>query len=160
MKKIIAMIAVLGLICGGSVNACHIKKTEIYENNVVALEQKNEKSIDILPTMSTASSAPNRIWVGTIQIVWNEMIDNILNAPVEFVGGTTPTAKLLNTREFSKDDISEDSYYSTYGIVSPDLKARIEKAIKEKFNETSDILGAFDFRYDPNKIFIYAKIPH
>ena len=48
--------------------------------------------------------------------------------------------KNLNKGTFTVDDISEDSYYKTYGTPTLALKNQIEKAIKEKFNEKSDII--------------------
>lgn len=41
--------------------------------------------------------------------------------------------------------MSEESYYKIYGNPTLELKEQIEKAIKEKFNETSDILGDFNW---------------
>jgi len=170
MKKFIGIFIALMLFAGifSSVSACHFKKNKMQkleiktitpESEVVVSEPlKDDGDIALLPTMNTKSSAPNRIWVGTFQIVWNEMVDNIIKHPVEFVGGTTQTAKDLNAREFNKTDISESSYYTTYGIVEPKLKTKIEKAIKDKFNETSDILDQFDFSYSPSKILIYAML--
>lgn len=117
-----------------------------------------ENLIEVLPTMTTESSAPNRIWVGTFQIVWNEVIDNIVYAPIKFVGYKSKVAEALNKKEFKKSDISDKSYYTTYGIVSPNLKKTIEKAIKDKFDETSDILDMFDWTYQPDKMFIYAML--
>ena len=38
------------------------------------------------------------------------------------------------------------------------MKAEIEKNIKSKFHETSDILKMFDFTYNPEKIFVYAML--
>lgn len=140
MKKLLISLALLAGITTGFTNAA------------------NAQTIEVLPTMTTESSAPNRIWVGTFQIVWNEAIDNVVRKPIKFIGYDSIIAKQLNKKEFKKTNISEDSYYTKTGIVSPDLKAEIEKGIKTKFNETSDILDAFDFSYQPDKIFIYAML--
>ena len=150
MKKLIGLIIAAVLLSSISY-ACGKKKNP-------AVKTQTDKQIEVLAAMDNESSAPNRIWVGTFQIVWNEVIDNITKKPIEFVGGTTQTAKYLNERKFNKTDISEDSYYTKFGTVSPQLKKEIEKGIKEKFNETSDILGAFDFKYDPMKMFFYAML--
>lgn len=169
MKKFIGLLITITILTGlfSSVSACHFKKnnakkieikTITPETNINITDSKNTKEIELLPTMNSESNSPNRIWVGTFQIVWNEVLDNITKGPIEFIGGTTQTAKDLNAREFNKTDISEDSYYTTYGIIEPSLKTRIEKALKEKFNETSDILGMIDFRYDPSKMLIYAML--
>ena len=169
MKKFMGLLIVAVLLTGvfSSVSACHFKKVKAKKIEVETItpevkvevsEVQETKDIALLPTMNTENKSPNRIWVGTFQIVWNEMLDNIIKHPVEFIGGTTQDAKDLNAREFNKTDIGKDSYYTTYGFVEPKLKTRIEKAIKEKFNEASDILDQFDFSYNPGNILIYAML--
>ena len=143
MKKLLISLALLFAILSGLANPS------------VADEQKQ---IEILPTMASESAAPNRIWVGTFQIVWNEVIENITKKPIKFIGFDSPMAQLLNKKSFKKSDISESAYYTKSGIVSPELKTTIEKGIKDKFNETSDILDMFDWSYNPQKIFIYAML--
>lgn len=123
-----------------------------------AMTTEPATSIEVLPTMTTQSSAQNRIWVGTFQIVWNETIDNIVKKPIEFFGYDSITAQELNKREFEKSNVDKKAYYTKTGIVSPKLKKSIEKGIKRKFNETSDILDMFDFSYQPDKIFVYAML--
>lgn len=123
--------------------------------NTMAEEQQ---TIDVLPTMNWTSSAPNRIWVGTFQIVWNEFMDNIVKKPIKFVDYDSQVAKALNKKSFKKSDISDSAYYTKYGTVSPELKTAIEDGIKEKFNETSDILDTMDWAYNPQKILVYAML--
>lgn len=165
MKKNLFILALLGAILFGIVpfvSACHLKRTQQPQPEEPSVTQPAEikpAENKILATMNgEIKDDENTFWVGTFQIVWNEVIDNIIHHPLEFIGGTTQTAKDLNNREFNKTDISEDSYYTKYGIVSPELKKEIERGIKEKFNETSDILGDFDFTYNPDNIFIYAML--
>lgn len=174
MKKYLGILLTVFVLLSAvqTVNACHFKKkiknqppktvvqteTIITEQKTIITEQEKTSDIEVVPTMNTDIKNDNAMWVGTFQIVWNELTDNIVKHPIEFIGGTNKTALDLNKREFNKTDVSEDSYYTKYGIVSPALKAEIEKGIKDKFNETSDILGAFDFTYDPQKLFIYAML--
>ncbi len=140
MKKLLISLAILAGILTGLTNTV------------------SAKGIEVLPTMQTESTAPNRIWVGTFQIVWNEAVDNVVHKQIKFINHDSVIAKQLNKKEFKKSNISEDSYYTKTGIVSPALKTEIEKGIKTKFNETSDILDMFDFSYQPDKIFIYAML--
>lgn len=142
MKKILVSLAILVAIIGG------ISTAQAQEVN----------SIEVLPTMNTQSTAQNRIWVGTFQLVWNELTDKIVKAPVKFLDFDSQMANNLNQKQFKKSNLNEKSYYVKSGIVSPALKAEIEKNIKSKFHETSDILKMFDFTYNPEKIFVYAML--
>ena len=119
---------------------------------------KTEKTLDVLPLLASPSNQANRLWVGTFQLVWNDLMDGIVKGPVKFEHYKSPLAKQLNKQKFKADQLSEDSYYKTYGETSPELKAQIETAIKEKFNETSDILDSFDWTPEPGKYFIYAML--
>lgn len=142
MKKILVSLAILVAMIGG-----------------ISIAQAQEvNSIEVLPTMNTQSTAQNRIWVGTFQLVWNELTDKIVKAPVKFLDFDSQMANNLNQKQFKKSNLNEKSYYVKSGIVSPALKAEIEKNIKSKFHETSDILKMFDFTYNPEKIFVYAML--
>ena len=142
MKKILVSLAILVAMIGG------ISTAQAQEVN----------SIEVLPTMNTQSTAQNRIWVGTFQLVWNELTDKIVKAPVKFLDFDSQMANNLNQKQFKKSNLNEKSYYVKSGIVSPALKAEIERNIKSKFHETSDILKMFDFTYNPEKIFVYAML--
>jgi hypothetical protein len=151
MKKLLVALSALALITGFSTTVFGAEE----ENQVQTVAQKN---IEILPTMNTKSSNPNRVWVGTFQIVWNEFSENLVRKPIKFVDYKSALAKDLNKKSFKKDYISDSSYYTNYGIVSPKLKEIIENGIKEKFDETSDILESFDWTYNPQKVLVYAML--
>ena len=142
MKKILVSLAILVAMIGG----------------IPTAQAQEVNSIEVLPTMNTQSTAQNRIWVGTFQLVWNELTDKIVKAPVKFLDFDSQMANNLNQKQFKKSNLNEKSYYVKSGIVSPALKAEIEKNIKSKFHETSDILKMFDFTYNPEKIFVYAML--
>lgn len=100
----------------------------------------------------------NTIWCGTFQLIWNDLKNDLAKQDIVF----TPQEKIvenLNKETFTTEDISEKSYYKKYGIANLELKAEIEKAIKEKFNETSDILDDFDFENTGEKdYFLYSML--
>lgn len=50
----------------------------------------------------------------------------------------------LNKESFTTDDISDSFYYKIYGKKSLELKDEIVRGIKEKFNQSSDIIDKFD----------------
>lgn len=119
---------------------------------------KKAETLELVPVMKSESIAQNRIWVGTFQIAWNELMEGIVKGPVVFRGHKSLLADALNKQSFKKDDISESSYYTTYGEISPELKTKIETAIKEKFNETSDVLDAVNWTPAPEKYLVYAML--
>ena len=83
MKKIFVLIITgLFLASGLSACACHRKKAPKSTNistNVV-------KNLDVLATMESKSTSPNQVWVGTFQLVWNDLMDELLKQPITFVG--------------------------------------------------------------------------
>ena len=139
MKKLLTLLALLIISC-----------SSVYA--------KTEQTLEVLPLMSSKSVEQNRLWVGTFQLVWNDLMDVIVKGPVKFEDYKSPLAKELNKQKFTADMLSEDSYYKTYGETSPELKVQIEEAIKEKFNETSDILDSIDWTPGPGKCLVYAML--
>jgi hypothetical protein len=65
-------------------------------------------------------------------------------------------AENLNKETFTEAMLSEEYYFKTYGLKTLELKEKIEKGIKEKFNQTSDILEDFDWSeealYNPDNL--------
>lgn len=121
------------------------------------LEKKYSENIETVATLEDEITS-NSVWCGTFQLVWNDMVNNVVKQDVVF----TPQKQIvenLNKQTFKEDQISEKDYYKTYDLLTLDLKAEIEKAIKEKFNEKSDILDDIDWSYAPqNASRIYRKL--
>ncbi len=98
------------------------------------------------------------IWCGTFQLIWNDLKNDLAKQDIVF----TPQLKVidnLNKETFRASDISDKYYYKKVGTPSLKLKEEIEKAIKDKFNETSDILDDFEWENrDPKDYFLYAML--
>lgn len=98
------------------------------------------------------------IWCGTFQLIWNDLKNDLAKQDIIF----TPQLKVvenLNKETFTTKDISEEYYYKKLGTPSLELKKEIEKAIKDKFNETSDILDEFEWgNRNPKDYFLYAML--
>lgn len=114
--------------------------------------------IDVLPTMESKSEVEDRVWVGTFQLIWNDLMDKLVFGEVKFIGGTPDVVNELNKREFTTKNLSEKSYYKYFGKQTPKAKTTIEKAIKKKFNETSDILDEFNWRPHSSSFILYAML--
>jgi len=79
------------------------------------------------------------MWCGTFQLVWNDMVNEVVKQDVVF----DPQLKIvenLNKQTFTNKELSPNSYYSKFWLLTLDLKKEIENGIKDKFDETSDIL--------------------
>ena len=86
----------------------------------------------------------NTAWCGTFNLIWNDLKNDLAKQDIIF----SPQPKMvdnLNKGTFNTSYLSEDSYYKVYGTPTQELKKQIEKAIKEKFNETSSILDDFNW---------------
>lgn len=160
MKKRLCLILALGVLCSTalSANAFSWKFWKKNDSSTQVVEVKNSAKFEILPTMNTVSNAKNQVWVGTFQLIWNDLIDELVKRPVEFVSEKSVMADNLNRKEFTVDDLSEKSYYKKLGLASPEVKKEIENGIKEKFNETSDILDMFDWTPAEKKYILYAML--
>lgn len=100
----------------------------------------------------------NSVWCGTFNLIWNDLKNDLAKQDIVFEN-QTDTITNLNKGTFTQDDLSEESYYKVYGTPSPELKEQIEQAIKEKFNEESDILNSFDFENaNPSDYFLYSML--
>ncbi len=95
------------------------------------------------------------MWCGTFQLVWNDMINEVVKQDVEF----SPQLKIvknLNKQSFTNRQLSPNSYYSKFWLLTLDLKEKIENWIKEKFNEASDILNQLDWSNVPQSDDYYS----
>ena len=114
--------------------------------------------IEIVPTMQSRGNAPDRVWVGTFQIVWNDFMDKIVHNPIRFPEGTPGYVKDLNMQAFKVEDISNESFYKYFGKVTKKTKKNIVSALKRKFNETSDIIDKLDLTPGNDKYLMYAML--
>lgn len=102
------------------------------------------------------------VWTPTFQLCWDEFINLVGTKQIEYVGVTPELAQELNKQKFDKTDINENSYYISVTKMTKKHKNEIKKAIKEKFNEKSDILDKFEFSSGSDKKtdkwFIYSML--
>ena len=92
------------------------------------IENINEKA-QITPTFTSKISTidTNKVWVGTFNLVWNDFMNEVIKGKIEFVDGYSELANELNKQSFTSEELSEESYYKTYGKSSLKLKQQIEK---------------------------------
>ena len=103
-------------------------------------------SVNVVPTLDDKVFS-NTSWCSTFQLVWNDMKNEVVKQDIVF----TPQIEMvenLNKESFNESMISDSYYYKTYGPKTIKLKNEIEKAIKDKFNQESDILDSIDWSDD------------
>ena len=94
------------------------------------------------------------LWCVTFQLVWNDFMDKFNGGkPIEFVGGNPPIADELNKKFYTSDILSNESYYKVQDVISTKLKKQIEKDIKKKFNEKSDIIDLINWKAKNSYLF-------
>lgn len=84
------------------------------------------------------------MWCWTFQLLWNDLINDFVKQDVVF----NPQLKIvenLNKQTFTSDELSPNDYYKITALFTKKLKTVIEEWIKEKFDETSDILDSIDW---------------
>ena len=106
---------------------------------------KKDTTLTTVPLFSTKTKAENTVWVGTCQLVWNDLMNDIVRGEVMLEGGNDDVVKGLNKQSFSETMLSENSYYKTHGIMTTTLRDTINTSLMEKFNETSDLLAGVDW---------------
>lgn len=109
-------------------------------------ELKETKGVEVVPTLSDKVSADTS-WCPTFQLIWNDFKNDIVKEDIKF-DEKSDILDNLNKEDFTTKDISDNYYYKIYGRKNLELKSKIENAIKEKFNQTSDILDQFDWSND------------
>ncbi len=109
-------------------------------------EFKETKGVEVVPTLSDKVSADTS-WCPTFQLIWNDFKNDIVKEDIKF-DEKSDILDNLNKEDFTTKDISDNYYYKIYGRKNLELKNKIETAIKEKFNQTSDILDQFDWSSD------------
>ena len=135
-----------------------MEKENTPENKKNTAQKANSKDFEIVPTMESVSNAKNQVWAGAFQIVWNDLMDELIKGPVKFLTDQPAMVDLLNKQEFTINDIEESAYYKKWGLASPQLKKEIEDGIWAKFQEKSQILDMADWTPAPCKYALYTMM--
>lgn len=135
-----------------------VNENRVDENNNSNKKDKTSNNTDINVALTMDDKIENNtVWCGTFQLIWNDLKNDFAKQDIEF-SPQLEVVKNLNKGQFNTSKISDNSYYKAQGIPTEKLKAEIEKEIKDKFNETSNILDGFDFDGNPDKYLLYAML--
>ena len=141
--------------------AIEILGKEIYNNTTKSdIKEKETFNTEGVTTTLTLEDEiqDDTIWCGTFQLIWNDLKNDLAKQDIVF----TPQLKVvenLNKETFRVNDLSDKYFYKKIGTPSISLKKEIEQAIKDKFNEKSDILNDFEWENrDLKDYFLYAML--
>ncbi len=140
-KRSKLLILFLALILLIEIGVVIVTKTNIFGKKATKLELT--EGVTVVPTMNDTITTDSN-WCGTFQLVWNDMKNELVKKDVIF-NPQLEMVENLNKEDFNESMISEDYYFKIYGLKTLELKDKIEKGIKEKFNQTSDILDKFSW---------------
>lgn len=150
---IVIIIIIIGLVIY-STNKDDIKPEE-QKYSSSSSEFKN--NMDVVLSLEDKINE-NSIWCGTFNLIWNDLKNDLAKQDIVF-NPQPDIVNNLNKGTFTSNNLSENSYYKTYGIPNIELKEKIEKEIKDKFDETSDILNDFDWENASSEsYFLYAML--
>lgn len=114
-----------------------------------------ENKINVAVSMKSEIEKDS-IFCPTISIAFKEFFENILKNNFSYCG-KNPEIKNIES-DLQNLEINKDIYYVKSGQVSLKLKMQIEKDIKKKFNEKSELLSFVDFEKESEMILIYAML--
>lgn len=155
---VLAIFLIITLIQQKSEKNSRNTKVEVSDYNSQMNLSDKLTNINVVPTMQDTISS-NSAWCGTFQLAWNDMQNNLVDGDVEFEENNE-IVNNLNKQTFTTESISEEYYYQKWGLMNNDLKTEIERDIKNKFNEKSDILNLFNWPQNgeivKDKYFFYS----
>lgn len=152
-RKIISLLLVLTIIISGC--STKNKKKENNDNNETN-KIKYSSKIEAVTSLED-SIKENSVWCGTFNLVWNILKDKYVKDDVK-MNPQPEEVNNLNKSTFNEKYLNENSYYTNYGKQTTKLKKEIETAIKEKFNQTSDILDSFTWDDNSKNDFMYSML--
>jgi hypothetical protein len=157
MKKFLTYLGVISLVI--TLTACSSNNKR---NDKKPSEPDKKANTEFTNDINVVTSLEDKIddntaWCGTFNLVWDILKEEYVKGDIVV---DNPTEQILNLNKtvFNKSYLSENGYYTKFGKQTPALKSEIEKAIKEKFDQTSDILDNFDWQESSNTDFIYAML--
>ncbi len=104
---------------------------------------KKTEGVEVVATLDDKITKDST-WCAPFQLVWNDMQNTLTDGEVK-MNPQPEVVDNLNKQTFKEDMISDEYIYKKFAEASPELKEEIIKGLKEKFNQTSDILDQIDF---------------
>lgn len=137
-SKLIYLFLLLVVVIGGIITV-----NLLFKKGNITRKTINNNEVSIVLSLEDKIQ-DDTLWCGTMNLIWNDLKNDLAKQDIVF----KPQLEVvdnLNKGTFNTNYLSENAYYKVYGVPSLKFKKQIEEAIKEKFNETSDILDDFNW---------------
>lgn len=147
VSKVIVAILCISILLAGGVYA------------TVKVVKKFTGKAEITPTFTSKISTldTNKVWVGTFNLVWNDLMNDVIGGKIEFEDGPSQLADELNKQLFTVNQLNPNSYFKIHGVATQDFRSQIENGIKQKFNENSKVLDRVEWG-NPDVYVLYAML--
>lgn len=155
---VLLIIVILNVLISKINNTEHyLKEIKVKTGVEIDTLKQTSDDVEIVPTLLDEIK-DNSAWCGVFQLIWNDMKNNLIKKDIIF-NKQIKMVENLNKETFKAKDISDSYYYKTWGTKSLNLKAKIEEGIKEKFDQTSDILDSINWtESNPNAYIFYGML--
>lgn len=148
VSKVVVMILCISILLVGGVYGA------------VKISQRFTGKARMTPTFTSEISTmdSNKVWVGTFNLVWNDLMNDVIGGKIEFEDGYSELANELNKQTFTSKELNPNSYFKIHGEENYELRDKIINGIKTKFNETSNIVDRCNWEKRENGYVLYAML--
>jgi len=121
------------------------------------VQSKELSSTDVVPhTEVKITPGRNVLYCSTFQMAWSELQNDVIGEPIRLTGSPR-LADQLNAGQFSKDDLSADSYLAKAGLAKDGIVDEIRREMQERFPNAT--LGLPPSADDPSTVIVaYAYL--
>ena len=145
MKKIISFIIVMFALIG-------IYSVANYNSNLAFAENSKIEVVD-----KAAYVIFNDFYSPAFQLIWNDFSDKLVKDEVNFVGGNPILVQNLNERKIEDVNFSKKDLYKIVASQTIKTKKKIERDLKRKFDEKSELLDSLEWSKKPtDKTILYS----
>ena len=169
-ELVIELCIIVGVAAVIIISLLFMKNTPTYEDKTTTTPKEAEKvnyteTIAVVPTMDDELLSDSA-WTPTFQLIWNDLKNKYVHQDIKWDGQPTMVDS-LNKESFKENMISSDYLFKVADYKTLQLKEKIEKGIKEKFNQESDVLDDIDWsepaldhgpQSDPRRILLYSML--
>ena len=155
-ELVIELCIIIGVIAVILISLLFMKQTPAYEDKSTTTttttavpgqggseDLTKTEVIGIVPTMYDVVNQ-DATWAPAFELIWHDLKNKYVHQDIHWDGHPTIVDN-MNKEYYKEDMINPDYLFKVADYKTLDLKARIEKGIKEKFNQESDLLKDVDW---------------